>query len=462
MFAAATYVERRNLLRRQIPSGLVLFLGNDESPMNYADNAYAFRQDSSFLYYFGADIPGLTGILDVDGQADFLFGDDFTIDDIVWRGPQPAVREWSLRAGVKNSGGTQKARELVQEARRKSRPIHVLPPYRADHQLRLGDWLGLDPRQTAAAASIVLIKAVVEQRVIKSPEEIEEIDKAVVVSADMHLAAMRTARPGITEAVVMAAVHQVALAAGGNLAFPIIATRNGQTLHNHEYGHTLDDGRLFLLDAGAELQSHYAGDLSSTFPIGKKFTPRQKDVYAVALAAHEHAVSELKPGRNFKDIHLSACRVIVQGMKDLGLIKGNPDDAVREGAQAMFFPCGLGHMMGLDVHDMESLGEVYVGYEGRPKSGQFGLKSLRLARELRPGFVLTIEPGIYFIPELIDLWRGRGQFTDFLNYDKLERYKDFGGCRNEENYVITATGARLLGKPLPKTVAGVEAVRAGL
>ena len=282
----------------------------------------------------------------------------------------------------------------------------------------------------------------------------------MALSADMHMAAMRCVRPGMTEAQVMAVVNATALAAGGSLAFPIIATRNGQTLHNHHYGNTLEDGRMFLLDAGAEFESRYAGDLSSTFPIGRKFTARQRDVYNIALASHEHAVSLLKPGRPFKDVHLEACAVIARGMKDLGLMKGNLEDAVREGAHAMFFPCGTGHMMGLDVHDMENLGEVYVGYEGRPKSTQFGLKSLRLARELRPGFVLTIEPGIYFIPELIDKWRGEKKFTDFLDYDKLDAYKDFGGCRNEENYVITATGARLLGNPLPKTAAGVETVRA--
>ncbi len=460
MFPTSTYTDRRNRLRTLVSSGVVLLLGNDESPMNYLDNAFPFRQDSTFLYYFGTDIPGLVGILDLENQEDFLFGDDFTIDDIVWRGPQPTVSERGQPAGVNRTGEVGEARSFIEEARRKGRTIHVLPPYRPEHAIRLYDWLGIDPRRTAEAASVDLIRAVVAQRAVKTAEEIGEIDKAVALSADMHLAAMRCIRPGLTEAQVMAVVHQTALAAGGGLAFPIIATRNGQTLHNHHYGNRLEDGRMFLLDAGAEVESRYGGDLSSTFPIGRKFTERQKDVYNVALASHERAVSLLKPGRSFKEIHLEACTVIARGMKDLGLMKGSPEEAVREGAHAMFFPCGLGHMMGLDVHDMENLGEVYVGYEGRPKSTQFGLKSLRLARELRPGFVLTIEPGIYFIPELIDKWRGEKKFTDFLDYDKLIQYKDFGGCRNEENYVITETGARLLGKPLPKTVAGVEALRA--
>jgi len=460
MFSTSTYAERRNRLRTLLPSGVVLLLGNDESPMNYLDNTFHFRQDSTFLYYFGTDIPGLAGILDLDNHEDILCGDDFTIDDIVWRGPQPTIAERGLQAGVHRTGGIGEAKARIEEARRKGRTVHFLPPYRAEHQIRLFDWLGIDPRHTAGAASTDLIRSVVSQRAVKSAEEIREIDKAVALSADMHMAAMRSVRPGMTEAQVMAIVHQTALAAGGNLSFPIIATRNGQTLHNHHYGHTLEDGRMFLLDAGAEVESCYGGDLSSTFPIGRKFTERQKEVYNVALAAHEHAVSHLKPGRPFKEVHLEACAVIAAGMKDLGLMKGNPDDAVREGAHALFFPCGTGHMLGLDVHDMENLGEVYVGYEGQPKSTQFGLKSLRLARELQPGFVLTIEPGIYFIPELIDKWRGEKKFMDFLNYDKMEPYKDFGGCRNEENYVITESGARLLGKPLPKTVAGVEAVRA--
>jgi Xaa-Pro aminopeptidase len=460
MFSTSTYVERRNRLRTLLSSGVVLLLGNDESPMNYLDNTFRFRQDSTFLYYFGTDVPGLVGILDIDERTDYFYGDDFTIDDIVWRGPQPTIAERGRQAGVDRTGGVAEAKAFIEDARRKGRRIHVLPPYRADHELRLFDWLGINPRQATGAASTELIQGIVSQRSIKTAEEIVEIDKAVALSADMHRAAMRIIRPGMMEAQVMAVVHQTALAGGGDLAFPIIATRNGQTLHNHHYGNMLEDGRMFLLDAGAEVESRYAGDLSSTFPIGRKFTERQKDVYNVALAAHEHAVSLLRPGRKFKEIHLEACTVIARGMKDLGLMKGNPDDAVREGAHAMFFPCGLGHMMGLDVHDMENLGEVYVGYEGKPKSTQFGLKSLRLARELRPGFVLTIEPGIYFIPELIDKWRGEKAFMDFLNYDLLIQFKDFGGCRNEENYVITETGARLLGKPLPKTVDGVEMVRA--
>ncbi len=459
MFQKTTYQQRRNRLREQVKSGLILLLGNDESPMNYTDNTYHFRQDSSFIYFFGIDFPGLIGIIDIDNGTETIFGNDYTIDDIVWMGPQPTIKERALLSGVENTGSIANAEALIKKAHSQNRMIHFLPPYRGEHKLLLLDWCGINPKEAVQKASLELIKAVVAQRNIKSEEELTEIDKAAVITADMHLKAMHVARPGMTEAEVMAAVNQVALSAGGNLSFPIIATINGQTLHNHHYGNILPEGRMFLLDAGAEIASFYAGDLSCTFPIGPKFTTAQREVYSLSLAAHEHAVSMLKPGINFKDIHLSTCKVIAEGMKDMGFMKGNCDDAVQQGAHAMFFPCGLGHMMGLDIHDMEGLGEVYVGYDGDAKSTLFGLKSLRLARKLEPGFVFTIEPGIYFIPELIDKWRGEKKFTEFLNYDKLETYKDFGGCRNEENYTITQTGARLLGKPLPKTPDAVEVER---
>ena len=459
MFQKATYQQRRNRLRSQVKSGLILLLGNDESPMNYPDNTYHFRQDSNFIYFFGIDFPGLVGVIDIDNGTETIFGNDYTIDDIVWMGPQPTIKERAILSGIEQTGTIAEAEALIRKAQSQNRTIHFLPPYRGEHKLMLLDWCSVNPKEAAQKASLELIKAIVLQRNKKSEEELLEIDKAATLTADMHLMGMRIARPGMTEAEIMAAVNNVALSAGGNLSFPIIATINGQTLHNHYYGNKLTEGRMFLLDAGAEIASHYAGDLSSTFPVGPKFTPVQREIYSLSLAAHEHAVTLLKPGINFKDIHLSACKVIAEGMKEMGFMKGNCEDAVQQGAHAMFFPCGLGHMMGLDIHDMEGLGEVYVGYDGQPKSTLFGLKSLRLARKLETGFVFTIEPGIYFIPELIEKWRGEKKFTEFLNYDKIESYKDFGGCRNEENYVITETGARLLGKPLPKTPEAVEVER---
>jgi Xaa-Pro aminopeptidase len=459
MFDKKTYIERRNRLRNNNLSGLALFLGNEESPMNYADNPFHFRQDSSFLYFFGLDYPGLAGIVDFDDGKDYIYGSDLTVEDIVWMGTQPTIRDRSLKAGVENTDSIARLEEVLKKAVAQGRKIHFLPPYRPENKLKLFNWLGIDPAKAPDKASVELIKAVVEQRAVKSDEEVEQIEEAVNISVDMHLTAMKMTRPGITEAEVAAAVYRVALAAGGQLSFPIIATINGQTLHNHYHGNTLKSGDMFLLDAGAENAMHYAGDLSSTIPVDAAFTNRQKEIYDITLKSHEAATAALKPGVKNLDIHLLACKTIAEGMKDIGLMKGNIDDAVRQGAHALFFPCGTGHMMGLDVHDMEDLGEVYVGYDGKPKSTQFGLKSLRLGRELQPGFVITIEPGIYFIPELIDLWKSEKKFTEFINYDRVEAYKTFGGIRNEEDFLITGDGFRLLGKSLPKTTADVEAAK---
>ncbi len=460
MFPAKTYVERRKRLMKQLKSGVILFLGNDESPMNYSDNPYHFRQDSSFLYFFGLSYAGLAAVIDVDESRETIFGNDLTVDDIVWMGTQPTIKEKSQRVGVEHTAPLNKLGEVLQQAQQKNRKIHSLPPYRPEHFLKIFDLLGI---QISDAASVELIKAVVEQRNTKTEEEIAEIEKAVNISVDMHLTAYKMARPGITEAQIAAAAHRVALASGGQLSFPIIATIHGETLHNHYHGNTLKSGDLFLMDVGAETSMGYAGDLSSTMPVDPTFTDRQREIYRVALTAHLAAVGVLKPGVRFKDVHLLVCKTIAEGMKALGFMRGDVDEAVAQGAHALFFQCGTGHMMGLDVHDMENLGEVYVGYEeGESKSTQFGLKSLRLARELKPGFVLTIEPGIYFIPQLIDMWKTEKKFADFINYDKVEAYKDFGGLRNEENYLITQTGHRLLGKPVPKTIGEVEAIRVQL
>ena len=459
MFKKETYINRRKQLKKQFNTGILLFLGNEENGMNYEDNTYPFRQDSSFLYYFGLDYPGLFGVIDLDENKDYIFGDDLTIDHIVWMGSQPTIKERSEKAGIKNTGQLKKGIELIQTAKSKKRKIHFLPAYRPEHQIKLYNWLEIPINGTNKHASTDLIVAVGEQRNVKSEEEIEQLEQIVSVTADMHFAAMRYAKPGMTEAQVAAKVHEVALAAGGDISFPIIATINGQTLHNHYHGNTIKEGDLFLLDAGAENKLHYAGDMSSTFPVSQKFTERQIEIYQIALNAHNAAIDALKPGVNYKEIHFTAARKIFDGLKELGFTKGNTEEAVQSGAHALFFPCGTGHLMGLDVHDMENLGEQYVGYAGESKSTLFGLKSLRLGRELKPGYVLTIEPGIYFIPELIDLWKSQNKFTDFINYDKVEKYKDFSGTRNEEDILITESGHKILGKPLAKTIEDVEAER---
>lgn len=456
MFKAQTYLNRRHNLRMRIDSGIALFMGNDESPMNYTDNTYHFRQDSSFLYYFGLNTAGLTGIVDVDEGKDYIFGNDLTVEDFVWMGYQPSLKEQAQKVGIENTGSIPDLEKFLKEAVAKGREIHLVPQYRAENKIKLFNWLGIKLNETQNAASVELIKAVVAQREIKSDEELLEIEKAVNTSVDMHEAAMQMVQPGIMESEITAKVLEIAVKAGGNISFPIIATIHGETLHNHYHGNQLKDGDMLLLDCGAETALGYAGDLSSTMPVAATFTERQKEIYNIVLASHNASIEMLTPGLPFKNIYYESCRVIVEGLKDLDLMKGNAEEAVQLGAHAMFFPCGVGHQMGLDVHDMENLGEVYVGYDGKPKSTQFGIKSLRLAKPLVPGLVLTIEPGIYFVPSLIDMWRAEKRFADFINYDKLEAYKDFGGIRNEENFVITADGYRLIGKQKPKTIEDVE------
>ena len=459
MFDKETYIQRRKVLNEKIGTGLILLLGNEESPMNYADNGYHFRQDSSFLYYFGIDFPGLVGVIDVDNQQQIIFGNDYTIDDIVWMGSQPTIAERVFSGGINESLPLEELSEIVFAAQQKGREIHFLPPYRPENKLKLQQLLSFLPDELSAKSSLKLIRAVVSQREIKSSEEIIEIEHGVNLSVDMHVAAMQLIRPGMTEAQIAARVYEIALAANCELSFPIIATINGQTLHNHYHGNVLKRGDLFLLDAGAETRMHYAGDLSSTFPVDVTLNNQQKVVYEMSLRAHQAAIDQLAPGVPFLQAHMAACYSIADNMKELGLMKGNTEDAVEQGAHALFFPCGTGHMMGLDVHDMEDLGEVWVGYDGQPKSTQFGLKSLRLAKTLKPGHVFTIEPGIYFIPELMDKWQSEGRFNEYINWTEVQKYRNFGGIRNEEDFTITETGVRRLGKMKPKTEDEIDIVR---
>ena len=457
MFAKETYVQRRAVLKKAVGHGVLLFLGNDEQGLNYEDNTFRYRQDSSFLYYFGLSFAGLNALIDIDEDREIIFGDELSIDYIVWMGTQPTLHEKAAAVGITETRPAAQLTEYLHKAVQQGRTIHYLPPYRAEHKLKLMDWLGVPPAHQEGSVSF--IRAIVAQRNVKTDEEIAEIERACDITADMHIAATRFIRPGMYEYEVVAEMNHVAESHNCELSFATIATINGQTLHNHYHGNRIDEGQLFLIDAGAELPSGYCGDMSSTIPVSKTFTPRQRAVYEIQNAMHLESVKALRPGIPYMDVYDLSARVMVDGLKELGLMKGNTEDAVREGAHALFYPHGLGHMMGLDVHDMENLGEVWVGYDGQPKSTQFGRKSQRLAIPLRPGFVHTVEPGIYFIPELIDLWRSQGKFTDFINYDKVEEYRHFGGIRNEENYLITETGARRLGKKIPLTPDEVEALR---
>jgi len=459
MFKSDVYIKRRQELRKKMKTGLALFIGNNESPMNYPANTYHFRQDSDFLYFFGLDLPGFAGLMDFDSGKDSLFGNDFDMDDIIWMGPQPKVKDLGLKCGVTITFPSSKLEDTIREALSKKRKIHFLPPYRGETKMMLGSLIKENPCQMKTLASADLIKAVVSLRVIKEKTEIEEIEKAVDIAYEMHVAAMKMCKPGIREQDIFGAVEGIALSKGGGTSFPIILSINGQTLHNHAHGNLLKKGKMMVTDAGAETNLHYASDITRTTPVGGKFSTLQKEIYEIVLKANVDAIKATGPGKTNLDTHLLACRTIATGLAETGLMKGDPDEAVKKGAHALFMPHGIGHMMGLDVHDMESFGENYIGYSNEVKrSDQFGLAYLRFALPYLPGHVFTIEPGIYFIPELIDRWKAEGKFREFINYSKLEKYMTVGGIRIEDNVLITEKGHKVLGKPIPKTVKDIESI----
>ena len=460
MFTANVYKERREALRRQLDGGLILLLGNSEASSNYPDNTYHFRQDSSFLYFFGINNPGFAGVIDVEGGEETIFGNDFTMDDIIWMGPQPSVSFQASEVGVANSAPLSNLKPLIEKAMRQGRKVHFLPPYRHANKLWLEELTGFRVAQLSTNVSVELIKAIVNLRSVKSELEIAEIERACDIGYEMHTTAMRMCRPGIKEQLIAGAIEGIALSHGAGVSFPTILSMNGETLHNHYHGNILTEGRLMLTDAGAETNMNYCSDFTRTMPVGGRFTQRQKDIYNIVVAAHDCAINHARPGNTWKEVHLEVCRTLAHGLKELGLMQGDVDEAVAAGAHALFMPHGLGHMMGLDVHDMEDLGQIYVGYDDeiRP-STQFGLASLRMGRRLQEGFVITDEPGIYFIPALIDQWRAEGMHTNFLCYDAIEKYKDFGGVRLEDDVLITATGSRFLGqKRIPLYVDEVEEI----
>ena len=457
MFKPETYIQRRKLLKKEVGSGLLLFLGNEESPMNYRDNTYHFRQDSSFLYFFGLDSPGLAAIVDIDENRDVLFGDDIGIEDIIWMGHLPRMKDRAREVGVRHTAARAAFGDTVRKALTAGRSVHFLPPSRTDNALVLSGLLGIPVKKIKAKASLEFIKAVVDQRLYKSKEEVREIEGAVETSQAMFLAAMKLAKPGRYEHEISGAMEGIALSRGMRLAFPPIVTINGQTLHNHSHGNMLVKGRLLVADVGAEAASSYASDITRTIPVGGRFNRRQRDVYEIVLAGQETAIKAMKPGVMFKEIHLGTARVMAAGLKDLGLMKGDIEAAVAAGAHALFFPHGLGHNMGLDVHDMEDLGENNIGYDKTvERSSQFGLAYLRMAKELRPGHVMTVEPGIYFIPALVEKWRKEKKFREFIAYDEVEKFLDFGGARIEDDVLVTEKGHKVLGSPIPKTVADIE------
>lgn len=458
MFDKQVYIDRRIELKNKFKSGIILFLGNDEASMNYSGNTYPFRQDSSFLYYFGIDIPNMVGIIDVDENKEILFGYEFSIEDIVWMGPQPKIAQLAEQIGVAQSEAINTLKKYLKSKINKQVKIHFLPSYRGDQTLKLAALFDENPYKLKSKFSKKLVEAVVAQRSIKGEEEVAEIEYAMEIAFQMHTTAMRMAKPGVIEHDIAGAIDGIALSLGSGVSFPAIVSKNGQTLHNHYHGNVLNEGDLLVCDAGAESLLHYASDITRTTPVGGKFSSKQKDIYEIVLTAQKNAINMIKPGVRHVDVHLTAAKIIAAGLSQIGIMKGDLNAAVKAGAHALFFPHGLGHMMGLDVHDMENLGESFVGYDQNTKrSDQFGLAYLRLAKELKPGYVFTCEPGIYFIPELIDMWKKSKKHKKFINYDKVEEYRNFGGIRIEDNILVTQTGYKVLGRPIPKEVDDVEA-----
>lgn len=456
LFSSETYQQRRQKLIETVGSGLILLCGNDESPMNYKDNTYRYRQDSTFLYFFGLSFAGLNATLDCSSGEVTIFGNEFTLDDIIWVGPQPRLTELAERVGVKQV----KPAAALADKLKQANNVHFLPPYRFENKQKLSEWFGCTVNELATYASTVLVQAVIDQRQHKSAEEVHEMEAAVNATRAMHLAAMLATAAGKMEYEIVAQIYGTAKRFGGELAYPAILSINGQTLHNHDHGNVLTPGKLVLNDSGAELEMGYCGDITRTFPVDKTFTTQQREIYEIVLEMEESVIESLKPGVQYRDCHIASNRLMLNKLKDLGLVKGEVEAMLEVGVGGLFMPHGLGHMIGLDVHDMEDLGEKLVGYDkDLVRSQQLGLKSLRLAKELADGFVITVEPGIYFIPQLLDKMQAEKYFLDFVNYDKLQQYRNFGGIRIEDDVLITSSSYRILGERIPKTVAEIEALR---
>lgn len=457
MFPADVYKNRRNQLRKEVSGGIALIPGNQEAAMNYPANTYAFRQDSNFSYFFGLHHPDLAGIIDLESGPDILFGNDVDIDDIIWMGKQPLMKDQAALAGVKEVKPFTQLAPFIAEALKKGRKIHFVPPYRGETYIQLHHLLNLPVAEVKKNASAELIKGIVNLRMVKEEAEVVEIEKMVDVAFEMHTTAMKMAKPGVVEREIAGIMEGIALSKGRGVSFPIILSINGQTLHNHYHGNILKTGRMMVSDAGAESELLYASDITRTVPVGGKFDARQKLIYGIVLDTNMKAIAASKPGVPFKDVHLLAAMTITDGLKAAGFMKGDTKEAVLKGAHSLFFPHGLGHPLGMDVHDLEGLGENFVGYDEEvQRSKEFGLAFLRFGRKLREGFVMTIEPGIYFIPELIDLWKAEKKHEAFINYDMVEKFRDFGGIRIEDDILITPGGCRVLGKPIPKTIDEIE------
>ncbi len=453
MFATTIYKNRRAQLISMVGQGVIVLLGNDLVGMNYLDNAYPFRQDSSFLYFCGVNRPGFAVLLDCDTGEEFLAGPEQTLSEVIWSGPQPSLAHWAQKSGIAHWGSFDQLAHTLNQVQAMTRPVHYLPPYRGEHVLKLASLLGLGPAEVEKNISVPFIKAVVALRSVKTGAEVHEIRQAIALSQQLYALLMTHCQPGITEQELYGRLQGFVLAQGSQEAFPTILTRRGQVLHNHTRDQVLAQGDLLLVDSGVCSKEGYGSDITRTLPVNGTFSSRQQDIYEVVLAAQAAGCAKIAPGVPFVDCHLAAARTVTQGLKDLGLMHGDPDDAVRAGAHALFFPHGLGHMLGLDTHDMENLGEDYVGYDQTFKrSSQFGLAGLRLARQLQSGFVVTVEPGIYFIPALITQWQAEKKLDAFIHYQALEDYMDFGGIRIEDDILVTEQGFENLSYNIPKNI----------
>jgi Xaa-Pro aminopeptidase len=450
LFASHVYKERRDRLSAVFSTGTALFLSNNESPANYPANTYRYRQDSNFLYFFGLSLPNIVGVIDFEQKKSLLFGDDFTIDDIIWMGDQSKLADLAVLIGVNE---VRPLEELSAFLRNKE--VHFTPPYRAENKIELARLLGKNMEELTP--SIALIKQIVALREIKSSEEIVQMEEANEIGVKMHTLVMKHCKAGVTERELFGMAECVALGMGNGPSFPIILSQNGQTLHNHNHNLILENGRLLVMDAGAENVMNYCSDHTRTLPVSGKFSAMQKEIYETVYQANMAAIANCKPGIQNIENQKIAVTILTEGLQKIGLMKGNIEESVALGAHALFMPHGLGHQVGLDVHDMEDLGENNVGYdETIQRSKIFGWGALRMAKTLRPGHVISVEPGIYFIPHLIDIWKKEKKFEAFINYDKVENYRNFGGIRIEDCVWITEKGHKVLGSHLPKSVAEIE------
>jgi len=457
MFDSKIYSKRRKLLKKEFSNGILLFLGNTELPMNYPQNVFHFRQDSTFLYFFGLNEPRMAAIIDIDHNKEIIFGDDVEIEDIIWTGPLPLLKDKIDKVGVTNCAPFKEFIAYVEKAKNENRKIHFLPPYHPNNQILLNSILGIPFKELKQNASLEFIKAIVNLRSVKGKEEIKEIESGMKTAYKMFTKAMKMAKPGMYEYEVAGVMEGIARSKNGSLSFPSILSVRGEILHGHYHNNQMKEGDLLLIDAGFETPNGYATDHTRVVPVSGKFTQKQKEIYQIVLDSQLAAINAIKPETTYKSIHLLACKVIVEGLKKLALMKGDAEEAVKAGAHALFLPHGLGHMMGLDVHDMEDIGQIYVGYDNEVRpSEQFGTAYLRMGRKLQAGFIITVEPGIYFIPELVKLWKSENKFSEYINYNKVEEYLGFGGIRLEDDVLVTETGYKILGKQIPKTIEEVE------